>query len=48
VVPLPSLGLYTRRATEQPAPLVQAFAQAIRSVSVRPRTRGEGGKRPVD
>ncbi len=37
VMPLPSLGLYTRRATEAPAPLVQAFAQAIRSVGVRQR-----------
>jgi DNA-binding transcriptional LysR family regulator len=40
VMPLPSLGLYTRRATEGPAPLVQAFAHAIRKVGVRPRTRG--------
>jgi DNA-binding transcriptional LysR family regulator len=37
VMPLPSLGLYTRRTTEPPAPLVQAFAQAIRKVGVRPR-----------
>lgn len=37
VMPLPSLGLYTRRTTEAPAPLVQAFAQAIRKVGVRPR-----------
>lgn len=29
-VPLPSLGLYTRRAAEAPAPLVQAFAAALR------------------
>jgi DNA-binding transcriptional LysR family regulator len=36
-VPLPSLGLYTRRATESPAPLVQAFAGAIRRVGVRAR-----------
>jgi len=41
VMPLPSLGLYTRRATERPAPLVQAFAQAIRRVGVRPRTPAE-------
>ena len=37
VMPLPSLGLYTRRAAEAPAPLVQAFAQALRGVGVRPR-----------
>lgn len=37
VVPLPSLGLYTRRAEEGPAPLVQAFAEALRRVGVRPR-----------
>lgn len=37
VMPLPSLGLYTRRTTEGPAPLVQAFAHAIRKVGVRPR-----------
>jgi len=37
VMPLPSLGLYTRRATEGPAPLVQAFAQAISKVGLRPR-----------
>lgn len=30
VVALPSLGLYTRRATEQPSPLVHAFAEALR------------------
>lgn len=35
---LPSLGLYTRRAAEAPAPLVQAFAQALRSVGARSRT----------
>lgn len=46
VMPLPSLGLYTRRTTEAPAPLVQAFAQAIRSVGVRPRTRAEGMPTP--
>lgn len=34
-VPLPSLGLYTRRAAQEPAPLVRAFAQAIRRVGVR-------------
>lgn len=28
--PLPSLGLYTRRAVEAPAPLVQALARALR------------------
>jgi DNA-binding transcriptional LysR family regulator len=36
-VPLPSLGLYTRRASASPAPLVQAFAAAIRRVGVRVR-----------
>jgi DNA-binding transcriptional LysR family regulator len=36
-VPLPSLGLYTRRASESPAPLVQAFAGTIRRVGVRAR-----------
>jgi len=41
VMPLPSLGLYTRRATEGPAPLVQAFAQAIRSAGARPRMPAE-------
>ncbi|NUZ08018.1 LysR family transcriptional regulator [Piscinibacter koreensis] len=30
VIPLPSLGLYTRHGPETPAPLTQAFAQAIR------------------
>lgn len=35
-VPLPSIGLYTRRASEGPAPLVQAFAAEIRRVGVRP------------
>lgn len=34
-VPLPSLGLYTRRAAEGPSPLVQTFADAIRQVSAR-------------
>ena len=34
--PLPSLRLYTRRASEAPAPLVQAFAAEIRRVGVRP------------
>lgn len=43
VMRLPSLGLYTRRGTQAPAPLVQAFAQAIRKVGVRPRTRAETG-----
>jgi len=41
-MPLPSLGLYTRRATEAPPPLVQAFAHAIRKVGVRPRTAASG------
>jgi DNA-binding transcriptional LysR family regulator len=45
VMPLPSLGLYTRRGTEAPAPVVQAFALALRKVGVRPRTRAEGGGR---
>jgi DNA-binding transcriptional LysR family regulator len=36
-VALPSLGLYTRRAAEKPAPLVQAFAAAIREVGARAR-----------
>lgn len=36
-VPLPALGLYTRRAAEAPAPLVQAFAEALRRVGVRAR-----------
>jgi DNA-binding transcriptional LysR family regulator len=44
-MPLPSLGLYTRRATEVAAPLVREFAHAIRSVGVRARAGGEGGKR---
>ncbi|MBK6004809.1 LysR family transcriptional regulator [Ramlibacter ginsenosidimutans] len=35
VVPLPSLGLYTRRGAEGAPPLVQAFAEAIRRVGVR-------------
>ncbi|HYE38340.1 MAG TPA: LysR substrate-binding domain-containing protein, partial [Ramlibacter sp.] len=39
-VALPSLGLYTRRAAEGPAPLVQAFAEALRRVGVRAR-RGQ-------
>jgi len=43
VMRLPSLGLYTRRGTQAPAPLVQAFALALRKVGVRPRTRAEGG-----
>lgn len=37
-VPLPSLGLYTRRAGQGPAPLVQAFAAAIRRLGVRVRS----------
>jgi DNA-binding transcriptional LysR family regulator len=37
--PLPSLGLYTRRAAEGPAPVVQAFADAIRRVSARTRVQ---------
>ncbi|HET8746357.1 MAG TPA: LysR family transcriptional regulator [Ramlibacter sp.] len=40
VVALPALGLYTRRAAEGPAPLVQAFADAIRRVGVRARRAG--------
>ena len=38
-VRLPSLGLYTRRAAEGPAPLVQAFAAAIRRVSAPARDK---------
>ena len=38
-VRLPSLGLYTRRAAEGPAPLVQAFAAAIRRVSAPARNK---------
>jgi DNA-binding transcriptional LysR family regulator len=38
VMPLPSLGLYTRRSTEAPAPLVRDFAQAIRRVGVLARS----------
>ncbi|QBK06434.1 LysR family transcriptional regulator [Hylemonella gracilis] len=41
-VPLPSLGLYTRRATESPTPLVQAFAAAIRRVGARARLADAG------
>lgn len=41
-VPLPALGLYTRRAAEAPAPLVQAFALAIRRVGGR--IRGEDAR----
>lgn len=37
---LPSLGLYTRRASEGPPPVVQAFADALRRVSA-----GAGGSR---
>jgi DNA-binding transcriptional LysR family regulator len=33
VMPLPSLGLYTRRASEGPPPVVQAFTAALRRVS---------------
>ncbi|RYY69331.1 MAG: hypothetical protein EOO24_51015 [Comamonadaceae bacterium] len=40
VAPLPALGLYTRRAAEGPAPLVDAFAAAIRRAGVRPRAAG--------
>lgn len=36
-VALPALGLYTRRAAQDPPPLVQAFATAIRRVGVRAR-----------
>jgi DNA-binding transcriptional LysR family regulator len=38
-VPLPSLGLYTRRGPKSPAPLMQAFAQAIRACGGRARGR---------
>jgi len=38
-MPLPSIGLYTRRTTEGPAALVRAFAQALGNVSVRSRKR---------
>ncbi len=38
-MPLPSLGLYTRRSVEAPAPLVHAFAEAIRRVAARTRGR---------
>lgn len=41
-VPLPSLGLYTRRGAESPAPLVQAFAGAIRGLGVPARARKSG------
>lgn len=34
-IPLPSLGLYTRRSVEPPAPLVHAFTEAIRRVAAR-------------
>lgn len=36
-IALPSLGLYTRRASEAPAPLVQAFAAEIRRVGAQSR-----------
>jgi DNA-binding transcriptional LysR family regulator len=42
-VPLPALGLYTRRAAEDPPPLVQAFAGAIRRVGVRGRRNDSRG-----
>ncbi|MFI4926371.1 MAG: LysR family transcriptional regulator [Burkholderiales bacterium] len=42
VVLLPALGLYTRRATGGPAPLVQAFAREIRKVGARPRAANAG------
>lgn len=42
VVALPALGLYTRRAAEAPAPLVQAFAMEIRRVGAR--SRGSGAR----
>lgn len=42
-VPLPSLGLYTRRAAEGPPPIVQAFADAIRLVSTRVRVQKPSG-----
>ena len=35
-IPLPSLGLYTRRGGERPTPLLQAFAAAIGRSGVRP------------
>jgi DNA-binding transcriptional LysR family regulator len=38
-VPLPSLGLYTRRGAERPAPLVQAFGRALKKVG-RPSRAG--------
>jgi hypothetical protein len=41
-VPLPALGLYTRRAAESPPPLVQAFAAALRKTGLRARG-AEGG-----
>jgi DNA-binding transcriptional LysR family regulator len=47
LMPLPSLGLYTRRATQAPPPLVKAFAEAIRKVGVRPRTWPQGRARPT-
>lgn len=37
VIALPSLGLYTRRDVEAPAPLVQAFADEVRRLGMRPR-----------
>jgi DNA-binding transcriptional LysR family regulator len=42
-VPLPSLGLYTRRAAEGPPTVVQAFADAIRLVSARVTVRKPSG-----
>lgn len=41
-VPLPALGLYTRRAAESPPPLVQAFAVALRKTGLRARGAGGG------
>jgi DNA-binding transcriptional LysR family regulator len=38
-VSLPSLGLYTRRTAQAPAPLVRAFADAVRRFGVRVRAQ---------
>jgi DNA-binding transcriptional LysR family regulator len=35
-IPLPSLGLYTRRSAGPPAPLVRAFATALRHFGAKP------------
>jgi DNA-binding transcriptional LysR family regulator len=35
-IPLPSLGLYTRRSAGPPAPLVRAFATALRRFGAKP------------